>query len=114
MDNTALPPAASTVLRKLMELYVEGFTEILDAFAAGQDELPDGTNIWDYPLEIIREVGRPYTVVLTTGGPHIEVTQDGHHMATLEGYWGGDTHTIYDDHNKTLERLIDLYIPERN
>ena len=110
---TDLPPAAGTVLRKLMELYFEGFTEILDAAAAGNDELSDGTNIWEYPLEIINEVGRPWTVVLTVGGPHIEVTQDGHHMATLEGYWGGDKHTLYDDHEKTLERILDLYIPER-
>jgi len=109
-----LPPAAKTVLRKLMELYFEGFQEIIDAANAGLDELPDGTNIWEVPLEVISEVGRPYTVVLTTGGPHIEVTQDGHFNPTLEGYWGGDKHTIHEDHQKTLERIIDIYIPERN
>lgn len=50
----------------------------------------DGTDILDYGLELMTEIGRPWTWVLGTGGPHIEITADGTDTARLVGYWDGE------------------------
>ena len=50
----------------------------------------DDTPISEYGLELITEIGRPWTWVLGTGGPHIEITADGSGRAKLVGYWGGE------------------------
>lgn len=55
-----------------------------------EDPTVDGTGIISYGLELVTEVGRPWTWVLATGGPHIEVVADGTGSATLVGYWGGE------------------------
>ena len=43
----------------------------------------------DYPLEVVDQRGRNFTVVLTVGGPHIEIEAEGLGEATLRGYWAG-------------------------
>ena len=50
----------------------------------------DGTDIVSYGLELVTEVGRPWTWVLGTGGPHIEIVADGSDCARLVGYLGGE------------------------
>lgn len=55
-----------------------------------EDPTVDGTDIFTYGLELVTEVGRPWTWVLGTGGPHIEVVADGPGRAKLVGYWGGE------------------------
>ena len=48
-------------------------------------------NIYDWPLEVVVKVGRPLAVVISTGGPHIEIVQDlSEGSAHLVGYWGGE------------------------
>lgn len=55
-----------------------------------EDPTVDGTDIISYGLELVTEVGRPWTWVLGTGGPHIEIVADGSDRARLVGYWGGE------------------------
>lgn len=57
----------------------------------------DGIPISEYPLEVVDERGRQFAVVISTGGPHIEVVADGGRDARLEGYWWGERHTMADD-----------------
>ena len=48
-------------------------------------------SIYDWPLEVVVKIGRPLAVVISTGGPHIEIVQDlGEGSAHLVGYWGGE------------------------
>lgn len=62
------------------------------------------------PLEVIDERGRLFTVVFATGGPHIEMTQDGaFNQPILAGYWGGEKVTLSDP---ILEQAMEYYIPE--
>lgn len=78
---------------------VDGTCETIDAYAAlisaGETTDADGEDIWYWPLEIIVAVGRPFTVVLSTGGPHIEIMADGYDSARVVGYWAGETVTRY-------------------
>lgn len=47
-------------------------------------------SIEDWPLEVVVKVGRPLAVVISTGGPHIEIVQDlGGGSAKLAAYWTG-------------------------
>lgn len=79
------------------------------------DELPDDDDEWtdlheymqDYPLEVVDERGRNYAVVLTTGGPHIEVEAEGMGRAALHGYWGGE-HVVLS--GSALDDFLDHYI----
>jgi hypothetical protein len=72
----------------------------------------DDVPIDEYPLEIIDERGRQFAVVLSTGGPHIEIVADGSRKATLAGYWWGESHELYDDAfdillNYFIDRTVD-------
>ena len=49
------------------------------------------TPISEWPLEVVVKVGRPLTVLITAGGPHIEIVHDlSDGSAKLAGYWGGE------------------------
>ena len=75
----------------------------------------DDGDIYDYPLEIVNEVGKDYAVVLCTGGPQIEVTAYGLNNARLEGYWWGTRSTRHDRtvEGNPLTTFLDFFI-ERN
>lgn len=81
----------------------------------GNELDPDEYDAWDpheylteYPLEIVDERGRNFAVVLTVGGPHIEIEAEGSGRATLNGYWGGEHVTLYGDvFDRTLDWFID-------
>ena len=75
-----------------------------------EDPTVDGTGILDYGLELVTEVGRPWTWVLATGGPHIEVVADGTSSATLVGYWGGERVERSGDH---IDTVLDYLLGER-
>lgn len=82
-------------LSNQMDSIEQDITEFLEAARAGRETFgEDDSDLAEYALEVVSEVGKPYAVVLCTGGPHIEVTADGAGEARLEGYWWGlrDTH----------------------
>lgn len=47
----------------------------------------------EYPLEIVYELGEPFTVIISAGGPHVEITNglDGRDCYVLVGHWGTET-----------------------
>ena len=61
----------------------------------------------EYVLEVIDERGRNFAVVLTTGGPHIEIEAEGNDCAALKGYWGGKRATLTGD---VFDRVLDWFI----
>lgn len=71
------------------------------------DEYGNESPISEYPLEIVDERGREFAVVITVGGPHIEVVADGGQNARLVGYWGGETVTYHGDVYSTF---LDYFI----
>ena len=75
-----------------------------------EDEDTEDGSIYNYPLEIVKRVGFPYTVVLCTGGPQIEVVAYGLNEARLEGYWWGSRATRYDYGSMPLTRFLDFFI----
>lgn len=79
--------------------------------AGNHDDDSDGNGtIYDYPLEIVDERGKPYSVLITCGGPHIEVEAHGYDEARLEGYWGSSRSTRYDYGNNPLTQFLDFFI----
>ena len=97
-------------LDRQMDATYEHIKEWMDRLDAGQDEDSEEGSIYDYPLAVISEVGRPYTVVLCTGGPHIEIVAEGLNTARLEGYWWGSRATRHDYGEMPLTRLLDFFI----
>jgi hypothetical protein len=80
----------------------------VDQIASGADEpTVDDTPIGEYPLEIVDERGKEFAVVISTGGPHVEVVADGFAAARLEGYWSGWRVTRYGDY---LSVFLDYFI----
>jgi len=70
------------------------------------------TYLDELPLEVIKEVGTPLAVVLTTGGPHIEIVKDSRGgSAYLEGYWGSEHITRHDE---VFTWALDYFIPEED
>jgi len=64
----------------------------------------------DLPLEVVKEVGTPLAVVLTTGGPHIVIVKDSRGgTAQLEGYWGSEHITRHDE---VFTWALEYFIPE--
>jgi len=64
----------------------------------------------ELPLEVVKEVGTPLAVVLTTGGPHIEIVKDSRGgTAQLEGYWGSEHITRHDE---VFTWALEYFIPE--
>lgn len=74
------------------------------------DNYGNETPISEWPLEIVDERGRAFAIVLTIGGPHIEITADGQRDARLVGYWGGETVTRYDDSDGSFATVLDYFI----
>ena len=82
--------------------------------AAGDELNPDDYEaqdaadyLSDYSLEVIDERGRNFAVVLTVGGPHIEIEAVGLSRARLEGWWGGDHLTFHAD---VFTQVLDWFI----
>ena len=61
----------------------------------------------EYPLEVVDERGRNFAVVLTVGGPHIEIEAEGYSRPALKGYWAGERMTLTDD---VFDRVLDWFI----
>lgn len=91
--------------------HIVEWVERIDA-GTWDDDNEDGS-IYDYPLEVVNEVGKDYAVVLCTGGPQIEVTAYGLNNARLEGYWWGTRATRHDYGGFPLTTFLDFFI-ERN
>jgi hypothetical protein len=72
------------------------------------------TFLAEYPLEIVHEVGQPFTVVLGTGGPHVEIegrVRDGGLVsAEFAIYWGTDSRVTRLDSSDALWRLAEYYL----
>ena len=87
---------------------------VIYSFEYHEDPTVDGTGILDYGLELVTEVVRPWTWVLGTGGPHIEIVADGTGSATLVGYGGGYEVERSGDHIDTvLDYVLGVYDYER-
>ncbi|OMC55390.1 hypothetical protein A5747_13435 [Mycobacterium sp. IS-836] len=71
------------------------------------DDFDYTESLQEWPLEIVDERGREFAVVLSTGGPHVEVVADGLSSPRLEGYWGGERVTRYGDY---LSTFLDYFI----
>lgn len=71
------------------------------------DDYGNEARLSEYPLEVVDERGRQFAVVISTGGPHIEVTADGDQRAYLVGYWGGEKVTSHGDH---FDTFLDYFI----
>ncbi len=72
---------------------------------ATTDEYGNDTPISEWPLSVEVKVGRPLTVLLCTGGPHIEIVHDlSDGPAKLAGYWGGEK--VY-MHGKEFQTVLD-------
>lgn len=67
----------------------------------------DETPISEWPLSVEVKVGRPLAVVISTGGPHIEIVHDlSEGSAKLAGYWGGEQ--VY-RHGKEFQTVLDYF-----
>lgn len=69
--------------------------EIVDAIESGEEY--EGQDAREYldemPLELVAEIGEPFAIVLTVGGPHAEITWSGRggpRYADLVTAWGSD------------------------
>lgn len=62
----------------------------------------DDTPISEYQYAIVDERGKPFSILLAGGGPHIEVEAEGLGAATLEGYWTGEHITMRGEHFSTF------------
>ena len=76
-------------------------------FIEADEPTVEDTPISEYPLEIVDERGKEFAVVLTTGGPHIEVVADGGSSARLAGYWGGEQVYMY---GNVFDTFLDYFI----
>lgn len=103
-----------------IENYVASVAETVREIAAAiregrevyrEDDNGNEARVDDYPLEIVAEIGRPFAVVITTGGPHVEIVADGYDAARIVGTWGflGNTATEYDDAAGTFGAVLDYY-----
>ena len=59
------------------------------------------------PLEVVDERGRNFAVVLTVGGPHIEIEAEGYGRPALKGYWAGERVTLT---GGVFDRVLDWFI----
>lgn len=104
-------PGIEMLLNTMADTVTAACHEVVTAAHAGSDTLTDDTNIWEWPVEVISEPGKPATVVLGTGGPYVEVSADGNAAARLDCYWGSIHVTR---HDPIFDTFLDVYIPERN
>jgi len=84
--------------------------EVCSEYSSGDLYVSAEAYLDDYALEVVKEVGTPLAVVLTTGGPHIEIAKDSRGgTAQLEGYWGSEHITRHDE---VFQWALDYLIPE--
>ena len=84
--------------------------EVCSEYSSGDLYLSAEIYLDEMPLEVVKEVGTPLAVVLTTGGPHIEIVKDSRGgPAHLEGSWGSGIVTLY---NEVFTWALDYFIPE--
>lgn len=82
-----------------------------DRLAREYGEHPDEA-LLEMPLEIVAEVGKPLSILLTFGGPNIWVEWDlSNRQPSLMGVWGGETITMSDRH-EVLFRVMSWFLPE--
>ena len=62
----------------------------------------------EYVLDVVDERGRPFAVVISTGGPHIEIEAEGGGQARLVGYWGGKTCERWD--SDLFGEVLDYFV----
>lgn len=97
----------------------DSITDVMDAVREGREI--DGQDPHEYldewPLEIVRQVGRPFEIVLTVGGPDARVVCDldaeGYRWgsAKVEVHWGGDVARRYGtDVDALADHFADLYV----
>lgn len=89
------------------DVYIEQSNETQYDEPTLVDRYGNTTPIGEYPLEVVDERGRPFAVVIGTGGPHIEVTADGDSSARLVGYHGSDKAYRYGD---VFDTFLDWFI----
>lgn len=75
-----------------------------------RDDYGNASPISEWPLEIVDERGKEFAVIITTGGPHIELVAHGLSDARLVGYWGGETVTLWDDSVGSFTTVLDYFI----
>lgn len=68
----------------------------------------DGERYEYEPLEVVAEIGRPWTVLLTYGGPNVSLSADGFGPVTLDLYWGGAHHYKWDN-NGDFATVLDYF-----
>lgn len=103
--------SAQELLDQQMDAVNTDILEFMDAVKAGKDTFgEDDQPLDEYALEVVREMGQPYAVVICTGGPHIEVAAEGPGEARLEGYWWGTRSTYYGKH---YSDFMDWWIEDR-
>lgn len=100
-------PSAEAAIEAYLEIVGDDGRELYAERNPADEPTVDETPISEYPLEIVDERGREFAVVLSTGGPHIEVVADGLSSARLEGYWWGDRATLHGDY---LSTFLDYFI----
>ncbi len=105
-DQSMTEEYADTMVTALTELW-----EAIDN-GAEYDGYPDGYEYLDqWPLEIVREVGRPFTILLSFGGPNtrIESYADGSN-AVIEVAWGSNVARRYAESvDRTAEYFAGFY-----
>lgn len=87
-----------------------------DHWEAERDEFDEPTIVDNYgneqpisewPLEVVVKIGRPLSVLITFGGPNIEIVHDlSDGSAKLAGYWGGEKAFRY---GKEYQTVLDYF-----
>lgn len=97
--------------------YLNGYVETIEEVAANIREhgeplyqaYPDSDESEYYePLEVVAEIGRPWTVLLAYGGPNVELSADGFGAVTLDLYWGGEHRSAW-DRNGDFATVLDYF-----
>lgn len=92
--------------------------EVMQAVREGSPVEDQDATEWldEWPLEVVRQVGRQFEVVLTVGGPDARVvcdlTAEGYRWgsAKLEVHWGGDVARRYGSWmNDLADHFADYY-----
>ena len=103
----------NVVIRKTAEHARDLLEEVWEAIDQGGEY--EDTDAMDYldvlPLGVVWEMGEPFAVVLSTGGPHIEITGGGRSLRyTLTVDWGGEKATVHGDAiDRTGAYFRDMY-----
>ena len=97
-------------LNDMMKNIKEELTELMECINSDTlylGEYDPHDYLTEYAVEVVDERGRNFAVVVTTGGPHIEIEADGQGIAYLSGYWGGE-HTVLS--GQVFDAVLDYFI----